>query len=906
MNGLRKKSKDKTKIMTFETWGMVLTLLSLLCLICLVTNDLIFGKLGVYCNRFFLGVFGYTAYAVCACLSYVGLMMITGKRPTPSFKVAIFLILTVLSFVLLLHSYTVRDYYDTSFGNYLSLVFKSAKDGISSSSAGGVIFGAICYPFLAILTHVGSYIFFALALGVSVFFLFKFAFDKFLSGEKPSVKQAPKKKKSKKPVDNNGGIEISGVKDYPVAFHELQPERKVKLQLFGDSELDFEPQKKRGQKKENAVIQLFGEHTEVKSDFSSYQTMHEEGVLDGKKDVLFSSDTKFFKESGEDKEEIESQVVKPPKRTFDDESGVIKPLTPIEFSKPSPSLSREKDYFYDAVDAKPVKEEKPLKGETIFEEKKEEVNPFDSFHKVSLEREEKTVVETEPKEEIIKPTSRIISAIEPKEDKASIEIKENPLSKFKPKVNDESAKVEMKMGDSKIISAPSRIEVTPSVVRSTPYRYPPLDYLTDIDYTDQVDEDELKEKSEIIENTLRDYKYPCQSREQVVGPRFTRFEFVLDRGVSLKGIVSCAEDVSRELMAKEEVRIIPRISGTDRFGVEVANKTVRSVFLKELLTSTEYKNMRSKGVCIPVGIDVAGQVSCVTIEKLPHLLVAGATGSGKSVFLNTLITSILYNYTPQEIRLLTVDPKKVELLPYVTSQHMLIKENITEPSRAANMLIWLVEEMNNRNDIFASCEGGNIRSVDEYNVWAKSHNATPMYKILVVIDEYAQLVSDAGQNSGNKSKEIEKNVCSIAQMGRAAGIHLLIATQRPSVDIITGTIKNNFPTRICFRLSSFIDSKTMFDESGAEKLYGQGDMLFRNSSGEMSRLQGAYMSNEEIGAVVDFVKEHNTPVYDERLKDFLDAEEKKAEMVANDMMVKKVDENTFGQGNQLSIEDDII
>lgn len=365
------------------------------------------------------------------------------------------------------------------------------------------------------------------------------------------------------------------------------------------------------------------------------------------------------------------------------------------------------------------------------------------------------------------------------------------------------------------------------------------------------DEREIRNNGKIIEETMKNFGIEATITQINKGPTITCYELSPAPGIKLSRIVSLSDNISLSL-ASSDIRIEAPIPGKSAVGIEVPNKNKDSVLLKELLLSKEYINMDSN-IPLALGKDVSGKTIVSSIDKMPHLLIAGATGSGKSVCINTIIMNILFRSSPDDVKLLLIDPKVVELNVYNGIPHLLIPV-VTEAKRAAFALNWAVEEMEKRYKIFAK---NSVRDITSYNnkMGEKLDEKLPM--IVIIIDELADLMMVAAQ-------EIEDYICRLAQMARAAGMYLIVATQRPSVDVITGTIKANIPSRISFAVSSQIDSRTILDMAGAEKLLGKGDMLFYPSFySKPLRLQGAFIGEEEVKKVVDFLKDQNITEYDE-------------------------------------------
>lgn len=357
----------------------------------------------------------------------------------------------------------------------------------------------------------------------------------------------------------------------------------------------------------------------------------------------------------------------------------------------------------------------------------------------------------------------------------------------------------------------------------------------------------VEEQRQQLDEAFYHFNVPAKVEEVVIGPSVTRYELSVEKGVKVSRITNLQDDIKMALAAKE-IRIEAPIPGTSRVGVEVPNINTRKVNLSEVIFSKRFKFAESK-LMVALGAKINNEPMLMDIAKMPHALIAGATGSGKSVSINAILLSLLYRNNPNELKLLLIDPKMVELAPYNELPH-LIAPVITDVKAATESLKWVVEEMERRYKVFSDVH---VRNITAYN--QKSPYDKRMPKIVVVIDELADLMMMAPQ-------DVEHSIARIAQKARAAGIHMILATQRPSVNVITGLIKANVPTRIAFMVSSSIDSRTILDNGGAEKLLGNGDMLYQgNGMNKPIRIQGCYVSDEEIDAVVDYIKEQGEPHY---------------------------------------------
>ena len=385
------------------------------------------------------------------------------------------------------------------------------------------------------------------------------------------------------------------------------------------------------------------------------------------------------------------------------------------------------------------------------------------------------------------------------------------------------------------------------------YEYPPIDILSKSDKKGlRGGTKALTETAAKLQKTLNSFGVSAKVENVSVGPAITRYELKPAEGVRVNKIANLADDIALNLAA-ETIRIEAPIPGKQAVGIEVPNTEREAVHLREVLDSDVFRENESK-LAIALGKDVAGNVQLADIAKMPHILIAGSTGSGKSVCINTIITSVIYHAKPSEVKFVMVDPKVVELSVYNGIPHLLIPV-VTDPRKAAGALAWAVQEMDNRYNLFA--EKG-VRDLKGYNKAIENDEEVgQLPQIVIIVDELADLMMVA-------KNDVEDAICRLAQKARAAGMHLVIATQRPSVDVITGLIKANVPSRIAFAVSSQVDSRTILDSVGAEKLLGKGDMLyFPSGAPKPSRVQGAFVTDDEVEKIVDFVKSNGTATYSE-------------------------------------------
>ena len=424
-------------------------------------------------------------------------------------------------------------------------------------------------------------------------------------------------------------------------------------------------------------------------------------------------------------------------------------------------------------------------------------------------------------------------------------------------------------GEVEAATAQVAAEIANGMAVEKTYDFPPITLLDQNRQDNYIEAGaELRTNAQRLADTLRSFGVDATGGDVIRGPAITRYEFVLDQGVKLSKITNLADDIALALGASG-VRIAPIPEKISVVGIEVPNKTVSPVLIRDVIESRAFTQHKSS-VAFAVGRDIGNKDIVGDIAKLPHVLIAGTTGSGKSVCTNSLIISLLYKSSPEDVRFIMVDPKMVELAPYNGIPHLLIPV-VTDPKKAAGALQWAVYEMMKRYKTFSEL---GVKKLEEYNALAAQREDLPhMASVVVVIDELADLMLVA-------AKEVEESICRVAQMGRAAGMHLVIATQRPSADVITGLMKANIPSRIAFAVASSLESRIILDTTGAEKLVGRGDMLYAPlGSGKPIRVQGCFITPEEIDRVVGYVKSTGEAQYSDevmrKIEESLQEKEKK-------------------------------
>ncbi|MEZ0535732.1 DNA translocase FtsK [Caldicellulosiruptoraceae bacterium PP1] len=446
-------------------------------------------------------------------------------------------------------------------------------------------------------------------------------------------------------------------------------------------------------------------------------------------------------------------------------------------------------------------------------------------HQISEEKKENTLIDFKIKSELLD-----------KYNQGSFEDKKNNDIKKKNKIEKENNPFDNQLN-----------------IQNTDYKYPLIDFLKKPSDSNIISKKEINDNVRKLEETLKSFGIEAVVTEVSIGPTITRYELQPGQGVKVSRIVNLSDDIALSLAAAS-VRIEAPIPNKSAIGIEIPNKEPRSVFIRELLEDQGFFSSTNK-IPFTIGKDIAGSPIIGDISKMPHLLIAGATGSGKSVCINSLIISILYRCHPNDVKLILVDPKVVELSVYNGVPHLLIPV-VTDAKKAANALNWAVGEMNSRYKMFAQA---GVRDIIGYNKLCEKNGTQKLPYVVIVIDELADLMMVS-------PTEVEDSICRLAQMARAAGMHLVVATQRPSVDVITGVIKANIPSRIAFAVSSQVDSRTILDSSGAEKLLGRGDMLYLPMGiNKPIRVQGCFVSDQEVERVVEYLKSNIKCEYNEEI-----------------------------------------
>ena len=872
------KKKAASAVFTKETLGVVTVLFATLCIICLITKDAVFSAPGKYISDFLMGVFGYFAYPVGVFAAVKGVMLIVDKKTHFSFKRRALIFLAFVFAALFAHIVYMGGEY-ASYGEYISA---SYSRGENMFSAGGVVAALGAYFLQSLLTVVGSAV-----ITDGLFFLcVYFVIADIVKGDK-SARHEREFRSSFVKNEQIESVNAPVMQEQPqnVAQSEQQPvaSQKAGQRLFINNGGDFAFKTRREMQKENGSS--FKVDSSVNSlNVSEFSGSYSEGYTKDlqkkieyvKTPAAIKIEDNFSKDTASGpsvsdyisarKEDAENNT-----DNADNEIPMIEHETPIRGDAADRAAAFGERYASGNF-RRPVVNETPKKEfNDGISDKKEPVdadkktNVFDAAKETQTDTE-KPVYEEPPAPRIRESRARsFLFDDKPTEDKKTDGF-DKPAFTSRVSADDNGRRsvfASERSGDGDLFSAEEKPE-KPQVPINRTYYKPPLDLLETYAPPADAPKENHEERIEIIRRVLEDFHITVEPQGYVQGPTITRYEVKMPAGIPVKKVLSYDNDLKMRLQSKAGVRIEAPIPGKDGVGIEVANKIKITVGLKEVIQGAAGNKVKPGSLMFALGKDIVGNSITDNLAKGPHYLIAGATGSGKSVCLNVMIVSMLMRYSPEELRLILIDPKRVGFRKYEHLPHLMIDEIVTEPQKAVAVLSWAYKEMERRYDEFAKIDGGLVSDIESYNELVASDTVAKMPRIVIVVDELADLMETC-------KKDMETNIRMLAQKARAAGIHLVLATQRPSVDVITGTIKANLPSRIALKVMNAPDSITILSEGGAEKLLGNGDMLYKNSGmSETERYQGAWISDREISNIVSYIKENNAAYFDDELKDYLD------------------------------------
>jgi len=835
------KEKKPKKHIKVNVPFVTLLVFSFLFIVCVMPNN--------FLKSFILGMFGLTIYAVCVIGIFFSIMFLMKKKFVATKRYVTYLAIALGIVWLVFHLILTSKIPVDNFGIYLKETY------LAKTTAGGLVFSLISYPLVKYLTYVGAYITCGIALAIFVGLIIDYI--------NTAKTQAQQSKKSKFDFDNIEDLDLPEIhQPIVVEKEEVKDNKKLAKQRLGL------------EKSESTIISSSMPNYEVNLQQPKPMTKRE--YILTPIDPIIPTETKSpFNKTFEQKRVQESNV--------DLNHHSYRPnAVEIQETKIEPAQAVQSQ----PVQTQPTYNEKveEVEDDDLFVDD-EELSEYETAFETDTNIEENEIEESEKSEEFIEETEDYSDLEdlneEVEETVIAPQVEEITTNIAKEEFVDEYAIQEDTSGLGSTVATdvvmPSVVDISkfnlPNAIKKPvgeteeekpsepqkldipPYIAPPVELLNFIENPSRISDEELQDNIERLEQVLEDFKVPAKVNNVQVGPAVTRYELTMPRGISVNKIAQMSDDIAMTLASNGAIRVEAPIPGKNSVGVEVPNAQVSAVSLRELIDSEQFRQ-RGNPLSFVLGKDINGDIIFCNLDKMPHVLVAGSTGSGKSVCLNTMLLSMCYKAGPEDLRLILVDPKMVEFSTYSGLPHLLIPEVITNKDMTINALDWCIKEMERRYALFAKNHVVNINEFNKSDA-VKSKREQKLPFIVVVVDELADLMLEA-------KREIEDRIAKLAAKARASGIHLVLATQRPSVDVITGTVKTNLPSRIAFALTNYMDSKTVLDGGGAEKLLGKGDMLFKpQDKPEPRRVQGAYVSNPEISAVVQFIKDNNNSVYDD-------------------------------------------
>lgn len=873
--------------------------IALICVFSILLINMIFNIIG-FVNSFLYGAFGLSVYPVSLFFIALGIMKIKRVKVKLSGKELIYLILSFVCLLAIVHVLTSSGIINNSYKQYLVDSYTCAR----GYTAGGIIFSFLCYPIYNITHLAGATTILAIllvlfiALFVDTMYKKKQAQVYVEDASNGYIKKAEDQPNdvtdsqdyvAKTPSETPYDEDVFISDDEPKVEEDETAERSKALKILG---LEKEPSMEVDEDDEDLFIN--DDEVSVKK---PQMVVHEEEPIDGtmEEDLAPAMATPTVQSVAtsnpvdKEKQEIKmrnkaylddimgrsSATPETKKETIRSQSEVRSSAKEKLFGKPTNNMfdnSRDdrKNNDYSARNQNAYNSNNNItsrgdnsRNNSLFNNDRNNRN--NSFNNYNNNKQNNI---SSSNSDIYDPNLTMKSYEKNKTDYI------NTLNNFDTdtvkiaranevyNMQENTQRADAKAYQSNIVNVNEINKIKPpkEKVKRRPYVRPTLDLLQTYDNQNHMSED-VQARAQSLERVLESFHIPAKVCSIAQGPTFTRFELTMPVGISVKKIDSLVPDMQMALACKGSIRTEIPIPGKSAFGVEVPNENKETVGLREVIDSYDFQNSKYT-TAYGLGKDISNSAIIGNIEKMPHLLVAGTTGSGKSVCLNSMLISLLYKSSPEDLRLILIDPKRLEFSLYNGLPHLLVPNVITDKDKAMNAFDWLIDEMNRRINYFDSLKAG-IRNIDEYNSsqLVKSGEKEKMPKIVVVVDELNELMMQT-------KKEMESKIVRIAQLSRAVGIHLVLATQRPSTDVITGLVKSNLPSRIAFAVSSFTDSLTILGQGGAETLLGYGDMLYAPvGCNKPHRIQGAFLSNLEVEKVVEFVKANNDCIFDEDLED---------------------------------------
>lgn len=831
------KNKKSRNTNAKKIVGIALIAISCFAFFFLLTN------LVPFMQNFLLGTFGYFAYPAFIMLMLGGIALLNNKKYKLSKKYAIFLYLTIFFLMCIIQLAVVGDKAG-SFGEYLG------SNYTRKHTAGGIIFGLPTTCILYLTNYVWAFVIFSICFVICL----ALYIDAIIYLRKQAVQDKPvklsikeRRVKEKVAAKEEVNVVMSGNIERKLSREE---EVRQKLGLtrrainepvnISAPKEEKKPDPKKLEGEELRKYLLTPPEVDVNRFFSQEARSYARTGV---------ASTAFKREMDKNIDALKKEEL-PPIISDSNKVAAVTEAEPEQLVLQADDIIKEvmeesgiarqqtMDIVEEAQEEFPRRDRDFDRSDRSFDRTSERDRGFErTSARESLERRE------EPSENVVGRSDRSLS----RDGNFSVPDRaEEPIARPRRFVN---------------IEQDEEPEEKPEVVVPYNYTKPPIDLVTTRS-TDMSDlDDDISTKSIILENTLQEFGVPAKVQNVVIGPAVTRYELEMPMGVTVKKVLNLSSDIALALEANGgDVRIEAPVPGRNVVGIEVPNDKVATVSLRDVLISNDFNAAKSP-LTFAVGKDISGRIMVGALNKMPHLLIAGTTGSGKSVMLNNIIISLLYKSSPDDCKLLLIDPKQVEFTPYEGIPHLVVPKVITDVTKAANALQWALDEMERR---FRLIREARVKDIDEYNftpdVVAGKKKKMPF--IVVVIDEFADFIMQG-------KKEIEDRIIRLGQKARASGIHLILATQRPTTEYVTGGIKANFPSRIAFKVASRVNSDVILGMTGAEKLLGHGDMLYapQEYSSAPKRMQGCFITTREISDIVNFVTLNNEPIFDKDIQD---------------------------------------
>lgn len=908
MKSQDKKNKEKktSYIFTHETLGMTLMLFCAIVAVMLLTGDIVFGSFGGAICTFLYGTFGYGSYLVVGLLAYLGEWLVFEKKIKLNVKRTVVIAATALMLFFLFHAVSTRDYVIGGYGRYISECYMNAGKGYAGYTFGGVISALLVYPVMNLGGPVAAYIIYSAMTVIGCYFIYlvyRRKEDKAEDG-KVKVEQTSPEQKEQNSADEVRYAEIPQPQPDTAQTVEAQPQ-PVEDERYSQKNLGKKILFEKGEFAAESYRRnmIFSEESyfnhPVASEADYLSNFAPQGAPVGAKQPATQSES--YSES------YREEVLNAPAATPSSYVYGEKPVDSLNGYETQSSVYPSGGYEYpdEEVTGEGAQEEY---SEVI----REDVNDKSENDRYTLREPSAGVSYTEPAEsraanDGIQETkendygilgenssrrnldagrddrgrdrsaadlfdddnddtdifgARINERGDADADRRSERIAPpEPLAGFGREERGRQSRIERAEPPQSEPPAQEQPAEKPKHVWKK-YIRPGLELLDDYPENSNVNTAEIEDNKRIIVEALERYKIASRVENVTIGPAITRYDVIIEDKTNIKRSLGYRDAIAMELRKENVTAYLNYSKGA--LSIEVPNNRRSIVGLKSMLASPKFINSKPNSLTFALGKNVEGEVVCPDITKMPHLLVAGTTGSGKSICLSALLVSLLYKYGPEELRLILVDPKQVEFISYDKLPHLMINEILYEVDKAIKALNWAIKEMERRYSLFKDMTEAGVatKNLDEYNAHLPP-DGEKLPKIVIVLDEFGDLMLQA-------KKEIESRIIKLVQKSRACGIHLILATQRPSVDCITGLIKSNLPTRIGFKVNSFDDARTIFDIGGAEKLLGKGDLYFRSAENpDLARIQGCFVDTHEVQKVTDFVKANNETYFDQDVSEFI-------------------------------------